>query len=713
MVLFTGIIFWLDRVVGLETSPWHLALAANLGIVLGTRWYTLQVASRGMITGAVLTGIVGIMVIRLLQYLPVVPGLPSLYYFYRGSHIEFQLWVLILAAISTILLLRHQVMITVELLLLVTSFIAALASHRNYHLDSPKFIASIAWDLHLEYLTTLLIVSAVFFAALVFYLAVLGVSSTSDTAAVALGERPSHLQQGLRIGSIAVLFLVMGLLGSSLYSRFSTEIGSREANGVGEATNKEGTSSLNFHSSIGGSSQPTAMVRLDADYTQNPFKNLLYLRESALSQLGDANMVTAAIEYDQDIIRTPPSRPFVREGLSDLPNRIELPHSIYLLATIGATFAADYPVSTKPLKNPDPHRFKGAYKAVSMAPAFPIESLNEEEVGDPTWNDQQRFHYTQFHPDHRYGELARRIIGGEQNPAKKAGMVMQWLTKHAIYTLTPNHEELPGSDPVAPFLFGDMRGYCVHFAHATVYMLRSLGIPSRIGTGYLSDLAQARDGHVLLRMSDRHAWAEVYFKNLGWVPFDTFPEQVESAADPKVDMQTLEELMGLLDLKDEVLPQSDVADEKGLEEPPGQWPAPNPRVFLLPILLVLLGLLILKFYLRLGWITARDPKNRLRLSYRAYISKLWDQGIRRQDGETRLEFEQRILPHEPAQSSRLLRPLLETLYGRSSADDLRPSKIDSWRAEDLSSAGNVPFRRKLKAMSSLSSALAFFRGDLR
>ena len=37
----------------------------------------------------------------------------------------------------------------------------------------------------------------------------------------------------------------------------------------------------------------------------------------------------------------------------------------------------------------------------------------------------------------------------------------------------------------AAFLFGNFTGYCVHSAHASVYLWRSLGLPARIGTGYL------------------------------------------------------------------------------------------------------------------------------------------------------------------------------------------------------------------------------------
>jgi hypothetical protein len=289
------------------------------------------------------------------------------------------------------------------------------------------------------------------------------------------------------------------------------------------------------------------------------------------------------------------------------------------------------------LKNPNPSRFKSAYRAYSAAPAFPLSSLTKLPVGDPRWTQDVRDHYLQQHPDQRYKDLALKITEGMTEPVEKINAITNYLSRTAIYTLTPNHNVGPHEDQVAPFLFGDHRGYCVHFAHAIVLMLRALNIPARIGTGYLTDLSQAKDGHILLRMSDRHAWAEAYIQNTGWVPFDVQPDQVESHADTQVDTKLLEELMGSLEPGEEILPSESVKNEAGMEDPENPW-VPSARTLLWALGALVAGMVLIKVALRHGWRIAPTARSKARWGYISVASALYDQGIARAFGETRRQF---------------------------------------------------------------------------
>jgi hypothetical protein len=53
-------------------------------------------------------------------------------------------------------------------------------------------------------------------------------------------------------------------------------------------------------------------------------------------------------------------------------------------------------------------------------------------------------------------------------------------------------------------------------------MARSLGIPARVGVGYLPGTRMA-DGHWEIKGRDAHAWPELYFQNLGWIRFEPTP----------------------------------------------------------------------------------------------------------------------------------------------------------------------------------------------
>ena len=80
-----------------------------------------------------------------------------------------------------------------------------------------------------------------------------------------------------------------------------------------------------------------------------------------------------------------------------------------------------------------------------------------------------------------------------------------------------------GVDAVAAFL-DRKEGYCVHFAGSFALMARTLGMPSRVVVGFLpgSPTGQVVDGErvAAVTMSQLHAWPEVYFEGIGWVPFE-------------------------------------------------------------------------------------------------------------------------------------------------------------------------------------------------
>jgi hypothetical protein len=100
--------------------------------------------------------------------------------------------------------------------------------------------------------------------------------------------------------------------------------------------------------------------------------------------------------------------------------------------------------------------------------------------------------------------------------------VTAYLQKNYRYTLEIGHVP-PGRDPVDWFLFDVKLGYCEQFATAEVLMLRSLGIPARLATGYGTGDYDPILNQATVRERDAHAWVEVWFADHGWVPFDPTP----------------------------------------------------------------------------------------------------------------------------------------------------------------------------------------------
>lgn len=85
------------------------------------------------------------------------------------------------------------------------------------------------------------------------------------------------------------------------------------------------------------------------------------------------------------------------------------------------------------------------------------------------------------------------------------------------YTLMPPRL---GRNSVDEFLFETRRGFCEHYSSAFVVLMRALGVPARVVTGYQGGELNPIDGFVTVRQSDAHAWAEVWLAGRGWVRVD-------------------------------------------------------------------------------------------------------------------------------------------------------------------------------------------------
>ena len=90
-------------------------------------------------------------------------------------------------------------------------------------------------------------------------------------------------------------------------------------------------------------------------------------------------------------------------------------------------------------------------------------------------------------------------------------------TARFTYTLTPGIYE---GDPVDEFWLDRRVGFCEHFATAFVVVLRSMGIPARLVTGYQGVDPRTEDGLYIVRQSNAHAWAEYWNPRRGWVRAD-------------------------------------------------------------------------------------------------------------------------------------------------------------------------------------------------
>jgi len=117
-------------------------------------------------------------------------------------------------------------------------------------------------------------------------------------------------------------------------------------------------------------------------------------------------------------------------------------------------------------------------------------------------------------------DLAENVTAGISDPYDKALAIKHEIGRRCTYDLeapaTPS-----GSDPIEYFLMNSHLGYCDLFASSMVMMARSVGIPARYVIGYYPFQDEKdQEGRYVIRQSDAHAWAELYFPKVGWIPFD-------------------------------------------------------------------------------------------------------------------------------------------------------------------------------------------------
>jgi protein-glutamine gamma-glutamyltransferase len=130
------------------------------------------------------------------------------------------------------------------------------------------------------------------------------------------------------------------------------------------------------------------------------------------------------------------------------------------------------------------------------------------------------------------GTLAKEITEGAVTPIEKIIRVRDYFLSKTesgeplfVYTLTPgspNDPNIPNASKLGYFLFTNRKGYCTYFAGSTVFLLRSLGIPTRMTAGFMTvDRSDKNKGWYWFYGDQAHAWVQVYFPGYGWLDFDT------------------------------------------------------------------------------------------------------------------------------------------------------------------------------------------------
>ncbi|MBE7549705.1 MAG: DUF4129 domain-containing protein [Anaerolineales bacterium] len=173
------------------------------------------------------------------------------------------------------------------------------------------------------------------------------------------------------------------------------------------------------------------------------------------------------------------------------------------------------------LRLPETLKAGMTYSVVSYRPNFDPTLLRQASTRYPP-NISQRYLQLPANISERVSNLAQTLTAPYTNNYDKViALTEHLLTNYPYNFFPPPHP--PRAEVVDTFLFEDRQGVCEQYVTALVVMARTLGIPARLATGYGSGDYNPLTGYYEVRLNHAHSWAEVYFPESGWVPFDPTP----------------------------------------------------------------------------------------------------------------------------------------------------------------------------------------------
>lgn len=153
-----------------------------------------------------------------------------------------------------------------------------------------------------------------------------------------------------------------------------------------------------------------------------------------------------------------------------------------------------------------------------------VSQASEESLQAASTNyaDWVKSRYTQLPaevPD-RVRAYAKQVVQGKSNTYDEATAIQDAL--RAIPDTYDIPSVPPGRDAVDYFLFDLKKGYSDYHASAMVVLLRTLGIPARLATGFSVGEFDLNSHRYIVREQNAISWPEVYFPGYGWEEFSPF-----------------------------------------------------------------------------------------------------------------------------------------------------------------------------------------------
>ena len=330
----------------------------------------------------------------------------------------------------------------------------------------------------------------------------------------------------------------------------------------------------------------------------------------------------------------------------DLRAALEQPGTIKAISFQRA-IATSSPISYKPLKTLQVNK---SYDVVSELTSPTEQDLLMASEDIPHDIIDRYTNLPKTLPE-RVTFLSKALTKDATNTYEKALNIESYLRE---LTYVPKSSPLPHKvDVVDHFLFEDQSGYSDYFASAMAVMLRAIDIPTRVILGFGPGEENPDQSGFTVRDKDNHVWPEVFFTNIGWVPFEPtpiYPTRVRATTAQRLAMATNSGIGGMqkrmlagpskLDTSSEDKRERDdlggpLSGGQGAKEPPFRHFGSPLGKGGLAFILSTLGILFLS---RLVWIRIYGPPNRVADAFSSMRSLAKFLGLSSNINQTPYEF---------------------------------------------------------------------------
>ena len=117
--------------------------------------------------------------------------------------------------------------------------------------------------------------------------------------------------------------------------------------------------------------------------------------------------------------------------------------------------------------------------------------------------------------------LVAELIEGKKTDYQRVRAIYDYFSQKNGFSYQLSTEGGTSSKDIVNFLT-TKRGFCQQYAAAMAWLVRAAGIPARVAFGFTNGTKREGNAYVLTNLN-LHAWTEVYFAGIGWVPFDPTP----------------------------------------------------------------------------------------------------------------------------------------------------------------------------------------------